>query len=181
MFPAGVHVASTWDTSLIYARGNAMGSEAKGVGVNVQLAPVAGKCIEGKSFEAILTDGKGALGKIPQGGRNWEGFAAYVHTIKSKIAMRANTPVHRDPYLTGVAMSNAIKGMQDAGVQACAKHYIGNEQERNRETMSANIDDRTLHELYLWPFADSVKAGVASFMVSTLLWPYKCRRQFADV
>lgn len=44
MFPAGVHVASTWDTSLIYARGNAMGSEAKGVGVHVQLAPVAGKC-----------------------------------------------------------------------------------------------------------------------------------------
>jgi beta-glucosidase-like glycosyl hydrolase len=43
VFPAGVHVASTWDTSLIYARGNAMGSEAKGVGVNVQLAPVAGK------------------------------------------------------------------------------------------------------------------------------------------
>lgn len=43
MFPAGVHVASTWDTSLIYARGNAMGSEAKGVGVHVQLAPVAGK------------------------------------------------------------------------------------------------------------------------------------------
>jgi beta-glucosidase-like glycosyl hydrolase len=61
-------------------------------------------------------------------------------------------------------MTNAIKGMQDAGVQACAKHYIGNEQERNRETMSSNIDDRTLHELYLWPFADSVKAGVASFM-----------------
>jgi beta-glucosidase len=32
--------------------------------------------------------------------------------------------------------------------------------------MSANIDDRTLHELYLWPFADSVKAGVAAFMCS---------------
>jgi hypothetical protein len=43
VFPAGVTVASTWDASLIYARGNAMGSEAKGVGVNVQLAPVAGK------------------------------------------------------------------------------------------------------------------------------------------
>lgn len=55
VFPAGVHVASTWDTSLIYARGNAMGSEAKGVGVNVQLAPVAGKRIEEKSFTVILT------------------------------------------------------------------------------------------------------------------------------
>ena len=49
MFPAGVHVASTWDPSLIYARGNAMGTEAKGVGVHVQLAPVAGALVSAHS------------------------------------------------------------------------------------------------------------------------------------
>lgn len=38
----GVQAASTWDTSLIYARGCALCTEAKGVGVNVQLGPVAG-------------------------------------------------------------------------------------------------------------------------------------------
>ena len=114
----------------MYARGNALGAEAKGVGVNVQLGPVAGP-----------------LGKTPNAGRNWEGFAA-------------------DPYLSGIAMSETIQGMQDAGVQACAKHYIGNEQEKNRDSMSSNIDDRTLHELYLWPFADAVKANVASVMCS---------------
>jgi beta-glucosidase len=32
--------------------------------------------------------------------------------------------------------------------------------------MSSNIDDRTLHELYLWPFADAVRANVASVMCS---------------
>lgn len=32
--------------------------------------------------------------------------------------------------------------------------------------MSSNIDDRTLHELYLWPFADAIKAGVGSVMCS---------------
>lgn len=32
--------------------------------------------------------------------------------------------------------------------------------------LSSNIDDRTLHELYLWPFAESVRAGVASIMCS---------------
>ncbi|KAK5111353.1 hypothetical protein LTR62_005193 [Meristemomyces frigidus] len=129
-FPPGVQAAATWNTSLMYARGNALGTESKGVGVNVQLGPVAGP-----------------LGKIPNGGRNWEGFAA-------------------DPYLTGIAMSQTIQGMQAAGVQACAKHFIGNEQELNRETMSSNIDDRTLHELYLWPFADAVRANVASVMCS---------------
>jgi beta-glucosidase len=68
-----------------------------------------------------------------------------------------------------------VNGMQDAGVQSCSKHFIGNEQETQRtntlladgtnvEAISSNIDDRTLHELYLWPFADAVKAGTASVM-----------------
>jgi beta-glucosidase len=73
-------------------------------------------------------------------------------------------------------MDAAIRGHQDAGVQSVAKHYIGNEQETQRtnvvtngintEAVSSNIDDRTLHELYLWPFANSIKAGTASVMCS---------------
>lgn len=57
---------------------------------------------------------------------------------------------------------------------ATIKHFIGNEQEHFRQSwewglpnaMSSNIDDRTLHEVYGWPFQDSVKAGVASVMCS---------------
>ncbi|KAL1591747.1 hypothetical protein SLS60_011746 [Paraconiothyrium brasiliense] len=73
-------------------------------------------------------------------------------------------------------MDATIRGHQDAGVQACAKHYIGNEQETHRSTtdlndtelaaVSSNIDDRTLHEVYLWPFANAVKAGASSIMCS---------------
>lgn len=61
-----------------------------------------------------------------------------------------------DPVLTGVAMAHTIQGIQDAGVIANAKHYIGNEQEHNRQidqgtpAYSSNIDDKTIHELYLW-------------------------------
>lgn len=95
----------------------------------------------------ILGPVSGPLGKNARGGRNWEGFSV-------------------DPYLAGIAMSETIEGIQGAGAQACAKHYIGNEQEINRNTISSNIDDRTLHELYLWPFADAVKANVASVMCS---------------
>jgi beta-glucosidase len=117
-FPAGIQAAATWDTALMYSRGNALGAEAKALGVHVQLGPVAGP-----------------LGKIPQGGRNWEGFSP-------------------DPYLTGIAMAQTIQGMQAGGVQACAKHYIGNEQEKNRDTMTSNIPDRVNHELYLWYVKD---------------------------
>ncbi|EAU32193.1 beta-glucosidase [Aspergillus terreus NIH2624] len=129
-FPAGINAGATWDRELLRARGAAMGEEAKGLGVHVQLAPVAG-----------------ALGKIPSAGRNWEGFTS-------------------DPYLSGIAMAETIHGMQGSGVQACAKHYILNEQEHSRETISSNVDDRTMHEVYLWPFYDAVKANVASVMCS---------------
>lgn len=60
-------------------------------------------------------------------------------------------------------MAQTIQGIQSAGVIACAKHYIGNEQEHFRQapeavsynfnitdSVSSNIDDVTLHELYLW-------------------------------
>jgi beta-glucosidase len=81
-------------------------------------------------------------------------------------------------------MEETIKGIQAAGVQATAKHWIGNEQETQRnpsydgnpfgpgvsnilqEALSTNMDDRTMHELYMWPFANAVRAGVASMMCS---------------
>lgn len=69
-------------------------------------------------------------------------------------------------------LSLYFKGIQDAGTQATIKHYIGNEQEHFRgdsgsnDTISSDIDDRTLHEVYLPPFAAAVKAGVASVMCS---------------
>ncbi|KAL8720085.1 MAG: hypothetical protein Q9225_002992 [Loekoesia sp. 1 TL-2023] len=142
-FPAGVNVAATFDRGLAFARGQAMGQEHRGKGVDIQLGPVAGP-----------------LGRSPEGGRNWEGFSP-------------------DPALTGIMMAQTIQGIQGAGVIACAKHYIVNEQEHFRQapestgfgftindSLSSNIDDTTMHETYLWPFADAVRAGVGSIMCS---------------
>jgi beta-glucosidase len=47
-------------------------------------------------------------------------------------------------------MAETIKGIQDMGVIATAKHYIMNEQENYRDFIQANVDDKTMHELYLW-------------------------------
>jgi len=63
--------------------------------------------------------------------------------------------------------------MQES-IIACTKHFIGYEQETNRfptpdglnASISSNIDDKTMHELYLWPFVDAVKAGTGSVMCS---------------
>lgn len=137
-FPAGITVGATWNKELMYARGKAHGQEARGKGINVLLGP----CV-------------GPLGRMPGGGRNWEGFGS-------------------DPYLQGIAGAETIKGIQSEGVMATIKHFVANEQEHFRQpwewglphAISSNIDDRTLHELYAWPFGDAVKAGVASVMCS---------------
>ncbi|ODO05538.1 hypothetical protein I350_04589 [Cryptococcus amylolentus CBS 6273] len=87
------------------------------------------------------------LARVAAAGRNWEGFGG-------------------DPYLSGWATDATVRGLQDAGVQACVKHFVGNEQERNRTTSSSNIDDRTLREIYTHPFLRAVQADVASVMCS---------------
>ncbi|KAK5798488.1 hypothetical protein VI817_004778 [Penicillium citrinum] len=135
-FPPGITTGATFNKELMYARGVAIGEEARGKGVNVQLGPSVG-----------------ALGRKPRGGRNWEGFGA-------------------DPVLQAIGGAQTIKGMQSTGAIAALKHFIGNEQEMYRmssiitQGYSSNIDDRTLHELYLWPFAEGVRAGVGSVMTA---------------
>ncbi|KAJ6524599.1 glycoside hydrolase superfamily [Mycena vulgaris] len=138
-FPAGVNAAATWDLDLIEERGKAMGGEHRGKGVNVALGPMTN------------------LGRQAAAGRNWEGFGG-------------------DPFLAGAATAATIVGYQSVGVIATVKHYIANEQEHFRggssvvQIYSSNIDDRTMHEascaVYLWPFAEAVKAGVGAVMCS---------------
>ncbi|GLB44240.1 putative glycoside hydrolase family 3 protein [Lyophyllum shimeji] len=87
------------------------------------------------------------LARVAEGGRNFEGFG-------------------EDPFLAGEAAYETILGMQQGGVQACAKHFIDNEQEHLRTTSSSNVDDRTQHEVYAQPFLRSVMAGATSVMCS---------------
>ncbi|KAF2021863.1 glycoside hydrolase family 3 protein [Aaosphaeria arxii CBS 175.79] len=135
-FPAGITVGATWDKDLTYARGVAIGEEFRGKGVNVHLGPSVGP-----------------LGRKPRGGRNWEGFGS-------------------DPVLQAVGGARTIEGVQSVGVIATIKHLIANEQEMYRmynlvqPGISSNLDDRTLHELYLWPFAEGVRSGVGSVMIA---------------
>lgn len=138
-FPAGITTGATWDKVHMYRRGIAIGEEFRGKGVNIHLGPNVGP-----------------LGRKPRGGRNWEGFGA-------------------DPVLQGFGAALTIIGIQEKGVIATVKHLIGNEQEQFRQYntlqagISSNIDDRTLHELYLWPFADGVRAGVGAVMTVSLM------------
>lgn len=72
-----------------------------------------------------------------------------------------------DPYLAGQMAKDYIIGMQDQGIIATAKHYVANNQEFSRHLVSSNMEERTLHEIYLPAFKAAVKEGkVASVMTS---------------
>jgi beta-glucosidase len=84
-YPSGLHVGASWNKDLAKARGVAMGGEFKTKGVNVALGPVIGP-----------------LGRVAEGGRNWEGFS-------------------NDPYLCGSLAGATVTGIQSAGVITSTK------------------------------------------------------------
>lgn len=72
-----------------------------------------------------------------------------------------------DPYLAGKLSTSYIIGMQNEGVIATAKHYAVNYQDFDRNNVSSNLDERTLHEIYLPAFKRCVEEGkVATVMTS---------------
>ncbi|MDK4735136.1 glycoside hydrolase family 3 C-terminal domain-containing protein [Rhizobium sp. CNPSo 3490] len=72
-----------------------------------------------------------------------------------------------DPMLTSELAVAYIEGVQSEGIAATIKHFAGNESEIERQTMSSDIDERTLREIYLPPFEQAVRrAGVMAVMSS---------------
>ena len=57
-----------------------------------------------------------------------------------------------DPLLTGYVSAAYVKGMQTTGAGACLKHYAVNNQESARGSVSANVTERALREIYLKAF-----------------------------
>ncbi|MBD3256507.1 MAG: glycosyl hydrolase [Candidatus Lokiarchaeota archaeon] len=70
-----------------------------------------------------------------------------------------------DPYLNVKLAVPVIKGVQDQKIAACVKHYACNNQEINRFTVSSEVGERALQEIYLPAFkATVIKADAWSFM-----------------
>jgi len=64
-----------------------------------------------------------------------------------------------DPYLAGETAAQYILGVQEKGVMATVKHFAANNQERARHTMSSDVDERTLQEIYFPAFRKAVQEG----------------------
>jgi beta-glucosidase len=71
-----------------------------------------------------------------------------------------------DPLLTAELAVAYVQGVQSQGIAATVKHFAGNESEVERQTMSSDIDERTMREIYLPPFEQTVKRGKAMAFMS---------------
>lgn len=76
--------------------------------------------------------------RSPLGGRNFEYYS-------------------EDPYVSGELAAAYVKGLESRHVSACPKHFAANNQETRRMSGSSNMDERTLHEIYLAGFEQMIK------------------------
>ncbi len=119
-FPAGISLASTWNTELVERVGQALADEAKLKGAQVLLGPTVN------------------IQRSPLGGRNFECFS-------------------EDPYLSARLAVAYITGLQREGVGASIKHYVCNDEEFERYSLSSEVRERVLREIYLQPFEVAVR------------------------
>ncbi len=119
-FPTASCLASTWNTDLLFAMGQALGQECIALNVDVLLGPGVN------------------MKRSPLGGRNFEYYS-------------------EDPFLAGELAAGMIRGVQSTGVGTSLKHFAANNQETERLLINAEMDERTLREIYLPAFETAVR------------------------
>lgn len=98
-----------------------------------------------------------------------------INILRTPLNGRNFEYLSEDPYLVSKMAVGYIQGVQDQHVAACVKHYLANNQETDRNTVSVEMSERTLREIYLPGFATAVKEGG----VYTLMGAYnKFRGQY---
>ena len=88
-------------------------------------------------------------------------LAPTVNLHRSVLAGRNFECYSEDPYLSGRLAAAYVRGVQANGVFATVKHFVGNDAEFERNSISSVIDERALRELYLVPFELAVREGGA--------------------
>ncbi len=112
-----------------------------------QLGKQLGRDSRARGVHVLLAPGVNII-RAPMGGRNFEYFS-------------------EDPFLASKVTVAYVKGLQDERVVATVKHFAANNQEWDRHNVSSDIDERTLHEVYLAPFRAAVLEGKAGSVMTS--------------
>jgi beta-glucosidase len=86
-------------------------------------------------------------------------LAPTINIVRTPLWGRAFETYSEDPFLAGVLGGAYVEGLQGEGVGASLKHYAVNNQEVRRMSVSAELDERTLREIYLAGFEIAVKTA----------------------
>ena len=125
-------------------------------GVAAASFPV-GVCIASTWNKALVESFGGAVGEeaLSKGVQVVLGPTINIH--RTPVAGRNFECYSEDAYLSGVMAAAFTDGVQSQGVGACLKHFVCNESEFERHTLSIEVDERTLREIYLRPFEYAVR------------------------
>lgn len=136
LFPVPLALASSWDPELMERTARVAAVEATAAGLNWTFSPMID------------------IARDPRWGRVVEGPG-------------------EDPYLASILTTAQVRGYQgtsladDTAILATAKHFVGyGAAQGGRDYDSADISERTLHEVYLPPFHAAAKAGAGSMMTA---------------
>ena len=91
-------------------------------------------------------------------------LAPMVDIVRTPLAGRAFETLGEDPFLAARLAEAEISGIQSAGAIAAVKHLAANNQEDHRSAIDVHVDERTLREIYLPPFAAAIRAGAGAVM-----------------
>jgi beta-glucosidase len=83
-----------------------------------------------------------------------------INMKRSPLCGRNFEYVSEDPWLAGELATAMVVGTQSLGVGTSLKHYAANNQEEDRLRVSADVDERTLREIYLPAFERVVTAAM---------------------
>lgn len=135
-------------------------TQKEGGGVNDSIRAVCfpAGCATAASFDTELMRREGAaIGAEAQAVGLGVVLGPAVNIKRSPLCGRNFEYYSEDPTLAGMLAAAFIEGVQSQGVGTSIKHFCANNQEYRRMTVSSDMDERTLHEIYLTPFEIAVR------------------------
>jgi beta-glucosidase len=149
MFPISIAMAATWDIRLVHEEAAAISDEARAIYNLWHQQPDLQAQHKGLIYRAPVIN----IGRNPYWGRNEEAYG-------------------EDPFLTGRLAVAYVTGLQGDDLKylklvSTLKHYAVNNVEQDRQSLSAAVSERMLHEYWLPHFRDAIVEGQAQSVMAS--------------
>ena len=107
--------------------------------------------------------------------------APTVNIHHSPLSWRNFECYSEDPYLSGRIATAYIQGLQSQGVGVTVKHFVCNDSEFQRNSISSEVDERAQHKIYFPPFKAAVQDGNTWYVMTSynrINGTYACENRY---